>query len=353
MFSKERIAELTAGNTAFSNEHPGLQLAWDTVSTGYLKECAMKYYLAIVEGWTPKNQSVHLKFGLVAHSARAIYDMAKADNQTHKEAMRTAVRHCFESSGEYRDEFICTLCGKIHVEDKGICFGCNEAGPLSPETLWYAWRSDDPNKNLKTLVRTMVWYFEKYKDSPAKTLILENGEPAVELWFRFELTITGPDGKPYILTGHLDRLESIAESNWFNDFKTSKNKITDKFFAKFKPDNQMYFYSLGCQIVLPESIAGGIIDGAQVAVNFSDFRRGFVQLTKDQIEEWLVDIQVWIKQAEGYALANHWPMNDKSCHHFGGCDFVNVCNKDRASRRTYLKTYFTQRVWDPLVKREN
>ena len=40
-----------------------------------------------------------------------------------------------------------------------------------------------------------------------------------------------------------------------------------------------------------------------------------------------------------------------NCHHYGGCDFLGVCNKDPASRENFLRKKFYQRPWNPLKKR--
>ena len=60
---------ITKGNNAFLRDPPALQHAWDTVSTGALKECPRFYQLSVLEGWTPKSLNIHNYFGLLAHSA--------------------------------------------------------------------------------------------------------------------------------------------------------------------------------------------------------------------------------------------------------------------------------------------
>lgn len=342
-------------NTSFSKSNPNLQLVYDTVSTGYLKECARKYQLAIVEGWQPKRMSPHLFFGLITHSSRETYDKARAAGDDHEVALRKTVRHCLEAAGERIDTVVCRDCGRANPDDQinsvpKICVACNSDN-VEVEERFFPWRSTDKNKNRYTLLRTVVWYLEHYKDSPEETVILSDGSPAVELWFRFELPLKSPEGTPYILTGHIDRLVSIGNSYWFADLKTTKNTINERYFDQYSPDNQMSFYTAGGKIVLDKPILGGIIDAAQVAIDFTAFQRGFLHRTTAQIDEWLKDIQIWIKQAESYAEAGYWPMNDKSCGNYGGCQFREVCNKDPSVRKLHLKTNFTKRVWDPLKKR--
>ena len=345
------LAELTAGNSSFSQKFPGLQLVHDTMTSGTLKECARKYYLTFVEGWVPKGINQHFKFGLLAHSARAGYDVAIVEKKSHDDALRMAVRHCFEKSGEYKPTLICVDCRSKVPQDTKICLRCNSE-ELITQQVWYPWVSDDKHKNLRNLIRTVIWFLEHHKDSFEKTVILSDGKVAVELWFRFQLPLLNPEGNHYILTGHLDKLVEIDGKKWFKDLKTSKSTINSYFLEKYSPENQMYFYTAAGQVVFSEHLLGGIIDGVQVAIDFSRPQSGLIQLTKAQIDEWLRDIQIYIKQSEAYAKDGYWPMNDKSCNNYGGCEFREICNKDPAIRERYLNTKFTQRSWNPLEERK-
>ena len=250
--------------------------------------------------------------------------------------------------------WVCDICGHVTRGQNTTvpCLKCTSAKSTFDPDYFFPWLSDNANKNRYTLVRTVVWYLDHYRESSEKTIILSDGTPAVEQWFRFELQLISPDGSPYILTGHIDRLTEFAGSDWFLDIKSTKNTINEDFFKKFSPDNQMSFYTAAGKIVFDKPLLGGIIDAAQVAVNFTKFQRGLVQRTPAQISEWLEDMEVWIKQAEGYAKAGYWPMNDKSCHNFGGCEFRDVCNKDPAVRGQKLETLFEKKVWDPLKERK-
>lgn len=362
MTSQETLAELTAENTSFSKKHPGLQLVYDTGSLGNLKICPRLYQLSNVEGWRPKGQNVHLIFGLLTHSANQVYCKARASGESHNVGVRLAVRHCLEKAGERAPALVCRDCTRVFKinaelaafpEAHGPCINCNSPAILFEPNHFFPWVSDHKNKNRYTLVRTVVWYLDHYKESSEKTITLTDGSPAVELWFRFELPLESPDGTQYILTGHIDRLTEFANSDWFQDIKTTKNTINEDFFKKFSPDNQMSFYTAAGKICFDKPLLGGIIDAAQVAVHFTKFQRGLVQRTPAQIDEWLKDVEYWIKQAERYAADGYWPQNDTACHHYGGCDFRDVCNKDPAVRRQKLETHFERKVWDPSKERES
>lgn len=306
-------------NTAFSTEMPNLQIAWDSTSLGLLKECPRKYQLSIIEQWTAKQPSPNLLFGAEYHKAIEIYDHEKVKGRSHDEACREALRHCLVSTWD-------------------------------PE-LNRPWSSDHPTKNRFTLARSVIWYLEQFRDDPIETIVLANGKPAVELSFRFETQYKAPDGQPYLLAGHLDRLGRFQNQTWIVDRKTTNSTISPDYFARYSPDNQVSLYALSSKIVYNQPVAGLILDAAQIAVSFSRFQRGFVFRTNDQLEEWYHDLFYWFSQAAWYAHSNHWPMNEKSCSNFGGCVFREICAKSPSTRDKWLQASFARQMWDPLKVR--
>jgi len=303
-------------NSSFSKDLPNLQIAWDSTSLGALKECPRKYFYSIVCGIVPRHTSVHLTFGLLFHGALERYDHAKSAGASHEDASIAALRYAMESTWNSR--------------------------------LQRPWVSDDKNKNRLTLVRTVGWYLDKFKDDPIVTVQLANGKPAIELSFRFETSYVAPDGQHYLLCGHLDKIGNLDGTMFIVDRKTSKNTINASFFDKYSPDNQFSIYTLAGHVVYRLPIMGLIVDAAQVAITFSAFRRGFITRTKDQLDEWYKDFGFWLRQAEHYAEENYWPQNDKSCNNYGGCPYRGICSKSPNIRESWLETDFTTRQWDPL-----
>jgi hypothetical protein len=113
---------------------------------------------------------------------------------------------------------------------------------------------------------------------------------------------------------------------------------------------------LAGQIVINSPIKGVIIDAAQILLEKPHaFKRGMTLRTKEQLEEWTADLEYWLNQAEAYATANYWPMNDTSCGMYGGCRFREVCSKSGSTRHVYLKSNFhkleKEDRWNPLKAR--
>lgn len=307
-------------NSSFSHRLPKLQIYWDSTSMGTFMECARKYYLSIVFGFSPRDESVHLKFGIIYHSALETYDREKFSGRAHKSAMIVAVRKALRDSWDSK--------------------------------LNRPWFSDHKYKNRLTLMRTIIWYLDRFEDDPLQTVTLANGKPAVELSFRFRTSYTAPTGEDYWLCGHLDRLAQHIDDIWIADRKTTYYAIDDNYFDKFSPDNQMSTYDFAGKIVYKVPTRGIIIDAAQVQITQSQFKRGQVPRTESERNEWYNEtIRYNLELAASFAEKNFWPMNLKSCGNYGGCPFRPICGRSPEVRAQWLKATYVQRVWDPLQVR--
>src|SRR5690348_11069138 len=95
------IARHTEKNGAFSKKVPGLQITWDSQSTGLLKTCPRKYFFSQVLGMRGKGLNVHLIFGLILHSALETYDKVRAAGGSWREGTRAALKFTLLNTGEY------------------------------------------------------------------------------------------------------------------------------------------------------------------------------------------------------------------------------------------------------------
>lgn len=306
-----------------------IQYAWDSTSLGWLKVCPRLYQYSMLEGWRSRGESVHLKFGQLYHSGLEQYDKLRSVDYDHDQALFEVVQWALETTWDRSEDM----------------------------TEGHPWLSDHHSKNRETLIRSIIWYLDEFRNDPAATLILANGKPAVELSFRMEME-WGPKYQnqsfpfsPYLLCGHLDRVVEFGGQKYVMDRKTTGSSPTPHYFDGFAPDNQMSIYTLAARVQFSTPVAGVIIDTAQVAVGFTRFQRGFTYRTEAQLEEWLSDFRFWTAQAEGFAESGHWPMNDKSCGMYGGCTFRKICSKSPEVRERFLESDFERRPWNPLVPR--
>jgi len=301
-----------------------IQFAWDSTSLGYLKTCPRLYQYIMIEGWGSTDESVHLRFGIEFHQTLQEYDIAKAKGAKHEDAVHTAINDMLARTSDFNPD-----------ED-------TRAGKY---------------KNRRSLLRTCVDYLDHYADDPAQTLILNDGSPAVELSFRFELEgrPSATSDQPYILCGHLDRVVSFQDHLFVMDRKTTTSTPGPYYFNQFEPNNQMTLYTIASQIILDSPVKGVIIDAAQILIDSSRFVRGFTYRTQDQLEEWTNDLYHWLDLAVSHANDSYWPQNDTACDKFGGCRFRDVCSKSPGVRENFLRADFAQlpedERWNPLRSR--
>lgn len=314
-----------------------IQFAWDSTSLGYLKTCPRYYELTMIEGWTPKDENVHLRFGQEYHKAIEDYDKARAAGVSFNDAVRETVRQLLSRIRDW-DVDVTTKAGRY--------------------------------KNPKSLVQLVIDYLDEYKHDVAKTYILENGQPAVELSFKFELdwgpqagevAAPGPFYKiesrqPYILCGHLDRVVEYADALFVLDHKTTTTTPSSYYFDNFNPNNQMTLYTIASQVVYSAPVRGVIVEAAQIMLEKPNkFERGTSFRTQDQLDEWIADLRYWLSQAERFATEGYWPMNDTACGNYGGCRYRGVCSKSPQVRKTWLAADFVQKPveerWNPLTPR--
>lgn len=298
----------------WSKTVPNLPIAWDNTMFKALKSCPRKFYLNIVQHWRYRNPSPHLKWGLLYHAALENYHKQQADGVKHEDALQHTIWKLLEDSIDFTEDH-------IHA------------------------------KTRKTLIRAVIWYLEEFRHDVAKTYIRPNGEPAVELSFRIELPYNSPDGSPYLYCGHMDRVVDVGGVLYVDEYKSTSSALNDKYFRQWTPNGQISGYTFAGRTAFALPVQGVMVDAVQTGVTFCRFKRQFINRTDEQLEEWLASTIRWIKYAEELAQASEWPFNEESCHHFSGCDFVEVCSKSPSVREHWLEDGFEQKEWNPLDNR--
>jgi len=273
----------------------GRQLIWSAHSLGIAKDCKRKYFYAIVNRWERRGDSVHLVFG--GHYADALehYHKHRAAGADHDEAQHLVIKETLEAS--------------------------------------FPWTNDHNAKTRETLIRSIVWYTEEYQDDPCQTVILANGKPAVELEFNLQLN------DEIMLAGRIDRVVNYAGDYYIQDQKTTGSTVGSWYFKRYTPDNQMSLLTVAGQVIWKLPVKGVMVDAAQIAVGFTRFERGFAFRTQEMLEEWLRDAEYHIRETWRAEEAG-WPMNDSACQKYGGCPFLDICNKSPQVREEFLRTSF-------------
>lgn len=317
----------------YSTQILGMQVAWDSTTIHDLKTCPRKYFYRHVLGYSTISEAVDLKFGILIHKGIETYWKVRYEieqslgNDTyfpevHKASVRAAIRVIFEESGK-RDS----------------------------EGNWRPWNTSNEYKNWPNLVRTLVWYFCKYRNDPLKTITLNNGKAAVELSFRLNIEIDTAAGEPIQYSGHLDRAAEDAMGVYVVDAKSTKYTLSDSWMAQWNPHWQMTGYNFGGNVILEKPVKGVIIDAMQICKHYTEFGRGMTHRTTAQLDSWLDDMHYWMSAAQTFAMAGNWPMNDTACYKYGPCDYIGVCTDQPRNMLAALKADFSKKRWNPLDSR--
>ena len=300
------------------------QFAWDSTSLKLAETCLYKYYLKMQVGYQPERKSAHLIFGGLYAKALEDYYKALAEGIDREQAIRDVVHAALVDTWDYE------------LDDEGE--------PI--EGSGQPWQSDHNLKTRGNLVRSIVWYFEQFRDDPCATVILSSGAPAVEHSFKL------PVDNGIIFSGHLDRLCDYSNSLYVQDQKTTGTTISSRFFDGFSPDTQMSMYTFCGKAIFGLPVKGVMIDAVQIAVGFSRYERGFTFRSNDQLEEWYDATMNNIERANKANAEHYWPMNPSACGNYGGCEFRNVCSRSPSVRKQFLLGDFTiGPIWNPLKSR--
>lgn len=294
----------------------GLQYVWDSTSLKIADACSRYYQYKMIEGWASDRTGVHLRFGMHYATALEHYHKHRALGMSVDEAVELVTHEALIDTWEYEGE---------------------APGP---------WDSGHHLKNRANLIRSIIWYIDQFAEEEIKTVILANGQPAVEHSF----TLPVDDG--FYLAGHLDRLALYAGDNYVMDQKTTGSTLGMYYFNQYSPDMQMSTYTFAGKAIFNVPVKGVIIDAAQIAVGFTRFERGFTFRTDAQLNEWYDNTMQLIEDTRRMTKENHFPMRLASCGNYGGCEFRGVCSRSPDVRKNFLLADFKPGwVWDPLERR--
>lgn len=273
----------------------GIQRRWNAHSIEAAERCLRYYQYSVIEGWHKPGANVHLFFGGLFAESLEKYYLLRAEGADREEAIDSVVDHVLRETW---------------IDGK-------------------PWESEHNLKTRYTLVRTLVWYFEEYKDD--LPILQIDGKPAVEV--RFELEIDNDN----TLIGTLDRIVDYNGDPFVMDQKTTGSTLSPYFFKGFSPNTQMSAYTFAGSAVFASPIKGVVIDGVQVAVGFTRFARAPTYRSPAQLQEWYDNTMHVIERAQTATREGFFPMNTAACSLYGGCPFRGVCSKSPEVRRNYLK----------------
>lgn len=213
----------------------------------------------------------------------------------------------------------------LEIFDEAIAMGVPREEALE-KAVWFAERNldklnvfEDTKKTGENLIRSLVWYEEKWRGDGYKTLMLD-GKPAIE--FAFEVPIPNT---AYTMTGFIDKLAISEDGLAIIERKTTGNTIDEKYFNQFDyPNIQSIIYRWAVRDVLKFPVKEQIIDATQIAVGFTRFVRSPIILTDEHVDEFFTDLKYTLEEAFYYAENNYYPRRASACFL---CDHKSHCSQ--------------------------
>jgi len=299
----------------FSKGNPDLQVVWSPSSLEKFMIDPATYRLKKLLGWHRPEPNAAMIFGSLYHEAVEIYDVQRHQGRSKEDALYRALRYAY-CEAMAQDLQLAAELGKKQDRNK--------------RTPW-------------TLLRSIVWYAEDFgdDDDPLRMLTMPNGEPASEVEFMIPLDIKTPYGENYVISGILDGIVDLDGNRLIRERKTTTGTVSKHFLKRYKLNPQISTYALAGE-VMGYGTEGVLVEVLQSGVNFSRITRSMIHRTASQNEEWLNDLQWWIKQAERCAETGRWPINQATQLVYGGNDFLEILAKDPSVRENFLATDYTR-----------
>ena len=298
------MSKLDENEPYWCEQAPTVPRVWSSSSLKTIAECPRRFQLSYVDGWTGGDRNIDLEFGTAWHGLLESYWLLRTTGKPHDKILRELVVTALSTD-------------------------------LPPPT-----KPSNKGKTPLGLARSLVWYFEQYKQDEINDLVTVGGDPAIELHFSVALPLTNPDGEPYYLQGYVDQLRSFAGNHAVWDYKTTSGDVGDYYADRFLIDIQNQIYLLAAQALTDEKYTIFIADAIGLGVTYTSFLRIAIQITPNLLDEALLDINSWIRLAETCAETNYYPKNTSACTF---CQFKGICDKDPVSREAFLTTTFTKK----------
>lgn len=297
-------------------KRPMFPHAVDSTMLATFRSCPQKFFRQYLQHWKPREESVHLVAGGAFASGieaarRAFYERGQSREDAQAAGLQALIEH-------YGD------------------FEC----------------PDDSAKSLMRMCGALEFYFENYPlgEDGMEPVAFAGGRRGIEFSFAQPLPFTHPvSGDPILYTGRADMIAEFAGGVYVVDEKTTSS-LGASWARQWEMRAQFTGYSWACR-ENGIDVAGTIIRGVSILKTKYDTQQAITYRAPHEIDRWLEQTlrdlarmkQMWSDGWWDYAL-------DHACAEYGGCALQRVCKS--ADPEPWLASYFTQRVWDPLLRSE-
>ena len=303
--------------TSLSNQQrPMFPHAIDSSMMATFRSCPQKFFRSYLQHWKPQNESVHLiAGGAFASGLEAARQAFFVDGKGQEESLGLGLQKLIEHYGD---------------------FSCPH----------------DSAKSLERMCGAFEFYFDNYPlgYDGMIPITLPSGRRGIEFSFAEPLPLNHPvTGQPLLFTGRMDMLAEFAGGVYIEDDKTTSS-LGASWSRQWEMRSQFTGYQWAVQNAgIP--VAGIIIRGVSILKTKYETQQALTYRSPMEVDRWLTQttrdlnrmLQMWEDNWYDYNM-------DHACGEYGGCNMLSICKSN--DPESWLSTYFTQRVWDPLLRQE-
>jgi hypothetical protein len=323
----------------------------DSTIMAAFRSCPQKAFRTYVQHWKPQSESVHLVAGGafakgIEAARKAFYEgevqnpvVSYGPNEDHPDAehgerkVKWEVLHSTAAIGD-----------RANAEAVGVnallaAYGDFECPPESA-------------KSLDRTAGALAFYFDQYPLGADGTspILLPNGKRGIEFSFAHALDVKHPvTGMPLLYTGRSDMIAEFAHGTYIFDEKTT-SQLGATWPRQWEMRSQFTGYAWAAK---QDGIKtdGSIVRGVSILKSKYDTLQAITYRGDWEIERWYEQLMRDLKRMVQCWEDGWWDYNmDSGCAEYGGCSLLQVCKSK--SPDAFLDTYFEQRVWDPLARKQ-
>lgn len=288
----------------------------DSTIMSAFRSCPQKFYRQYMQHWKPRSTSVHLVAGgAFASGIEAARDSFYVQGLGSSESEANGLRALIKHYGNYQ-------------------------APASSA------------KSLDRMIGALEFYLSRYPlgADGAEPLTLAGEKRAIEYSFSEPLGVLHPvTGMPILYTGRSDMLARRAGGNYAYDEKTTSS-LGDSWSRQWEMRSQFTGYSWAAarQGI---HLAGTIVRGVSILKTKYETMEVSTYRSRIELARWEAQINRDLARMISLWESGHWDYNlDGACTEYGGCIFVKICKANDPDQ--WLPIEFTQKVWDPLERKE-
>lgn len=299
-----------------TSDRPFFPHAIDSTTIAAFRSCPQKAFRQYIQHWKPSADSVHLIAGGafadgVEKARRAFYE----DGLDAETAVATGLRALIQKYGDFE---------------------------CPPES----------GKSLERTAGALEFYFESYPlgGDGAVPITFGDGRRGIEFSFAQPLPVRHPvTGDPILYTGRSDMIAEAFGGVYVYDEKTTSS-LGPSWSKQWDLRSQFTGYCWAArEFGLKPS--GVCVRGVSILKTKYDTQQVVTYRSDYEIDRWIEQVCRDIERMIGCWKEGYWDYNlDHACTEYGGCALMSICKSPNPE--SWLETYFTKRVWDPLAREE-